>query len=161
MWILANFSPKRHVYPRNHVVWCIIRGSRKMRLTCRLVREKKGGEESHKSLTNGHRVGAPPLNRPPIFFSPIECAPRRGHPCQIWFWSVDAFVYVPQGVEIRVFPILCRTAHTTVLCTNVQRCDNDYDVIVNLCRPRRQPDTWLHNDAIRYLGLRFSEYHVS
>ena len=32
------------------------------------ARGKKGGEESHKSLTSGHRVGAPPLNRPPFFF---------------------------------------------------------------------------------------------
>ena len=87
----SNFFHKRHMYQRNHVVWCIIHGRRKLRLTCRLVLKERW-EQSHTSLTNGHRVGTPPLNGPPILL-PIECTPQRGHPCHIWFWSVDAFLF--------------------------------------------------------------------
>ena len=34
---------------------------------------------------------------------PIEWTPHHGHPCQIWFWSVDAFLFYRGGVEISCF----------------------------------------------------------
>src|SRR5208282_3467474 len=37
----------------------------------------------------------------PKFFS-IECTSQRGHPCQIWLGSVDAFLFY-RGVEISCF----------------------------------------------------------
>ena len=41
IWILVTISPKRHVYQRSHVVWCIIRHWRKSPLTCGLHGEKR------------------------------------------------------------------------------------------------------------------------
>ena len=121
MWISATFPPKRLVYQRNHVVWCIIHGGRKFRLTCGLVRGKKGENKVTKVWQTAIAWGRHRSKDPQNFFADRMYSPT---------WSplpnlvlIGWRVFVPQGVEIRLFPILSRTAHTTVLCTNVQRCD--------------------------------------
>ena len=57
------------------------------------ARGKKGGEESHKSLTNGHRVGAPPLNRPPIFFRRSNVLPDVVTPAKFGIDRLTRFCF--------------------------------------------------------------------
>ena len=101
MWILTTLYPKRHVYQRNHVVWCIIHDRRKLCLTCRLDGEKRVRTKSQKFDKRPPSGGATPQPTPKMFVS-IECAPQRGHPCQIWSWSVDSFLF-HREVEIACF----------------------------------------------------------
>src|SRR5208282_2531817 len=76
---------------------------------------------SHKSLTNGHRVGAPPLNRPPKFFFRSNVLPNVVTPAKFGLNRLTRFCST--GGPNRLFPILSRAVHTTVLCTIVQHCD--------------------------------------
>jgi hypothetical protein len=91
LWIMATISSKRHVYQRNHYVWCIIYHSRKSRLTCRLHGEN-GRTETQKFDKRPPRGGATAQPTQQIC-TLIKCTPGLGHPCPIWFWSVDAFLF--------------------------------------------------------------------
>jgi len=134
LWIMATISSKRHVYQRNHYVWCIIYHRRKSRLTCRLHGEN-GRTETQKFDKRPPRGGATAQPTQQIC-TLIKCTPGLGHPCPIWFWSVDAFLFhrgsnsSNSWIEFPVFSMLSRTAHTTVLCITVQRCD---DVVMGTC----------------------------
>ena len=87
------FSPKRHVYQRNHVVWSIVHSRRKLRLAYGLVREKRVGENKVTKVCQTAIVWGRHRSMYPQICLPIECTPQRGHPCQFWFWSVNAFSF--------------------------------------------------------------------
>ena len=83
---------------------------------------KKGvvGTKSHKFDKRQSRGGAY-AQRTPKLFGRSNVLPNVVTSAKFGFDRLTRFCFT--GVEIHVFPILSRTAHTTVLCTNVQRCD--------------------------------------
>ena len=78
-------------------------------------------------MTNGHRVGAPPLNEPPNVFGRLNVLPSVVTPAKFGFDRLTRFCST--GGRNRLFPILSRTAHTTVLCTTMQHCDSAIELL--------------------------------
>ena len=96
----SHFSPKRHVSQRNHVVWCMTHGRRKLRLTWRLVLEKKVRTKSQKFDKRPSRGGAT-ARWTLKFFIRSNVLPAWS-PLPNLFWSVDAFLFYRWGSKSRV-----------------------------------------------------------